>query len=159
MTPRRLPLFGLALALAALVAPVASAHAAADGTLVGRGLHISTGSLVDPAGRTWVADHNAGFCRMTEPSDTSAGRIEHPERPGDQDSPRTCLGGLLPDAGTGPDAAGQPTLVDPTPDNPNNDDEMAFIPDGASPSSEVVRARWEPGSRRVRVRRHGDHAG
>ena len=147
MTPRLL-LPGLALTLAALLAPVASANADAGGTLVGRGLHISTGSLVDPSGRTWVADHNAGFCRMSEPSETSAGRIEHPERPSDQDSPRTCLGGLLPDAGTGPDAAGQPTLVDPTPAKRGNGDEVALIPDGASPSSDVVRARWEPGSGR-----------
>ena len=112
-------------------------------SLTGEGLHISAGALVDPDGRTWVADHNGGFCRMTEATDAGPGHIDHPQHPGDA-GPRTCLGGLLPDAGTGPDAAGQPVLVDPTPDWVGNGDEMALIPDGASPSSEVVRARWNP---------------
>ena len=77
---------------------------------------------------------------------TGSGHIEHPQLPGDAGA-RTCLGGLLPDAGTGPDAAGQPVLVDPTPDWPGSGDEVALIPDGASPSSEVVRAQWNPHTR------------
>jgi hypothetical protein len=130
----------LVLAPALLAFGAASAQAAGS-SLTTEGLHISTGSIVDPKGRTWVADHNAGFCRVTEATDTSPGKIEHIERPG-QAGPRTCLGGLLPDAGTGPDAAGQPAFYDPSPTFPNSGDELAFIPDGASPSSEVVRARW-----------------
>lgn len=114
-------------------------------SLFTRGLHISAGALVDPNGRTWVADHNGGFCRVTEPGEYGAGNIEHPQIPGDL-GPRTCLGGLLPDAGVGPDAAGQPALFDPTPVAPGSGDELALIPDGASPSSEVVRARWNPDS-------------
>ena len=73
------------------------------------------------------------------------GRIDHPSVPG-EGGPRTCLGGLLPEAGTGADAAGQPALVDPTPAQPGNGDEMALIPDGAAPSSEIHRARWNPAS-------------
>ena len=101
-------------------------------TLYTGGLHISTGALVDPNGRTWVADHNGGFCRVTEPGEDGAGVIDHPQLPGDP-GPRTCLGGLLPEAGTGPDAAGQPAFVDPTPNKPGSGDEMALIPDGACP--------------------------
>ena len=112
-------------------------------SLFAGGLHISTGAIVDPNGRTWVADHNGGFCRVTEPGEDGPGTIDHPSLPGDP-GPRTCLGGLLPEAGTGPDAAGQPVFVDPTPDQPGSGDEMALIPDGASPSSDVVRARWNP---------------
>jgi hypothetical protein len=130
----------LVLAPALLAFGAASAQAAGS-SLTTEGLHISTGSLVDPKGRTWVADHNAGFCRVTDATDTSPGKIQHPELPG-QGGERTCLGGLLPDAGTGPDAAGQPAFYDPSPTFPNSGDELAFIPDGASPSSEVVRAQW-----------------
>jgi hypothetical protein len=136
----------LGLAVAALGAGAASANAAGS-SLYAEGLHISTGALVDPNGRTWVADHNAGFCRVTDPTEDGAGRIEHPEFP-DQEGTRTCLGGLLPDAATGPDAAGQPTFFDPSPEFPDSGDELAFIPDGASPSSEVVRARWNPNTDR-----------
>ena len=114
-------------------------------TLYTGGLHISAGALVDPNGRTWVADHNGGFCRVTEPGEDGAGVIDHPQLPGDP-GPRTCLGGLLPEAGTGPDAAGQPALVDPTPNKPGSGDEIALIPDGAAPSSDVVRAQWNPDS-------------
>ena len=114
-------------------------------SLIATGLHISTGAIVDPVGRTWVADHNGGFCRVTASDDDGPGRIDHPELPG-ADGPRTCLGGLLPEAGHGPDAAGQPAFVDPTPDQNGNGDEVVLIPDGASPSSDVVRAKWNPDS-------------
>jgi hypothetical protein len=151
-TSRALPrigtAFGTALALLALSGEPALA---AGSTLTGDGLHISTGALVDPVGRTWVADHNAGFCRMTEPTETTAGHVEHPQHPGDPGE-RTCLGGLLPDAGLGPDAAGQPVFVDPTPDWVGNGDEVALIPDGASPSSEVVRAQWNPNTKKFEFR-------
>ena len=82
---------------------------------------------------------------MTASDDNGPGRIDHPEIPGD-DGPRTCLGGLLPEAGSGPDAAGAPAFVDPTPDQNGSGDEVVLIPDGASPSSDVVRAQWNPDS-------------
>jgi hypothetical protein len=148
-TPRALPrigtALGTALALLALTGPPAHAAGTVGSSLAGEGLHIATGTLVDPNGRTWVADHNGGFCRMSPATETRAGQIEHPQRPGEPGL-RTCLGGLLPDAGLGPDAAGQPVLVDPTPHFPKNGDAVALIPDGASPSSEVVRAQWNPDS-------------
>jgi Bacterial Ig-like domain len=137
---RLLTAVGLAVALVALWAPNASA---ASSSLYAEGLHISTGAIEDPHGRTWVADHNAGFCRVTEPTDDGPGTIEHPVRDGDTATP-TCLGGLLPGAGTGPDAAGQPAFVDPSPEFPDSGDELALIPDGASASSDVVRAQWNP---------------
>ena len=112
-------------------------------SLFAGGLHISTGAIVDPNGRTWVADHNGGFCRVTEPGEDGPGTIDHPALPGDPGA-RTCMGGLMPEAGTGPDAAGQPVFVDPTPNLPNSGDEMALVPDGARPSSDVVRLRWNP---------------
>ena len=136
----------IACSLAMLSAATESALAA-DATQTTAGLHISTGALVDPAGRTWVTDHNAGFCRVTDGGDDGPGHIEHPEHPGSLDL-RTCLGGLLPNAGPGPDAAGQPTFYDPSPEFPNSGDELAFVPDGASPSSEVVRAKWNPATKR-----------
>jgi hypothetical protein len=120
-------------------------------TRIVEGLHLSTGALVDPAGRVWVADHNAGFCRTTVPGPTGSARVEHPERPGEP-GVRTCLGGLLPDAAPGPDAAGQPVFYDPTPDWADSGDEVALIPDGASPSSEVVRAQWNRNTRRFEYR-------
>jgi hypothetical protein len=49
-----------------------------------------------------------------------------------------------PDAATGPDAAGQPAFHDPTPEFPGSGDEIALIPDGASPSMDVWRAHWNP---------------
>jgi hypothetical protein len=112
-------------------------------SLFAGGLHIATGAIVDPNGRTWVSDHNGGFCRVTDPSEDGPGTLDHPSLPGDG-GPRTCMGGLLPEAGTGPDAAGQPVFVDPTPNLPNSGDEMALVPDGARPSSDVVRLRWNP---------------
>jgi hypothetical protein len=111
------------------------------------GLHISTGALQAPDGSVWVADHNAGLCRVSKPTFDGAGHIEHPQIPG-QGGPNTCLGGLLPEAREGADAAGQPVFLDPTPRNPGSGDEVAIVPDGARPSSELWRAQWNPGSKR-----------
>jgi hypothetical protein len=132
----------LVVLLAGSLMPATSAVAAGS-TLYADGLHISTGTIVDPNGRVWVSDHNAGFCRILDPSASSVGRIEHPQFPGDPVS-RTCLGGLLAGAGAGPDAAGAPSFLDPTPAEPGSGDEVAFIPDGASPSSDIVRVQWNP---------------
>src|SRR5919199_2215059 len=107
----------------ALAAPVGS-------SLYASGLHVATGAIVDPAGRLWVADHNAGFCRLTQPTDTTPAQIEHPQVAGDTTTKRTCLGVLLPDAAPGPDAAGAPTFEDPTPEFPNSGDELVYLPDG-----------------------------
>jgi hypothetical protein len=116
-------------------------------SLYGDGLHVSTGALEDPAGRVWVTDHNGGFCRMTDPTIDGAGRIDHPELPDQPRSQaRTCLGGLLPEAGPGADAAGPPTFVDPTPKKPGNGDEVVLIADGFAQSNYLVRLRWDPGT-------------
>jgi hypothetical protein len=138
-------LFVVRTLLAATVALLLGAQAAsaAGPAPFAAGLHVATGSIVDPAGRTWVSDHNAGFCRVSDPAGPELGSIEHPELPG-EGGPRTCLGGLLPEAAAGPDAAGAPALVDPTPDIPGNGDLVALIPDGASPSNTVWRAHWNP---------------
>lgn len=110
-------------------------------------LHLSTGVMEDPAGRVWVADHNAGFCRVSDPTVEGAGRIEHPEVPGrPRSEPRTCLGGLLPDAGPGADSPGPPTFVDPTPRKRGNGDEVAIVADGFAASNHLVRYRWDPGT-------------
>ena len=79
------------------------------------GLHISTGSIVDPNGRVWVSDHNGGFCRVTEPDARTAPARSTTRRCPGGPGPRTCLGGLLPEAGIGPDAAGQPVAGRPDP--------------------------------------------
>ncbi len=39
-------------------------------------------------------------------------------------------------------------LYDPTPRNPGSGDEVAIVPDGASPSRSLFRAQWNPGSKR-----------
>jgi hypothetical protein len=116
-------------------------------SVYGDGLHVPTGALEDPAGRVWVSDHNGGFCRMTDPTIDGAGRIDHPELPNQPRSQaRTCLGGLLPDAGPGADAAGPPTFVDPSPKKPGNGDEVVLIADGFAQSNYLVRLRWDPGT-------------
>jgi hypothetical protein len=130
-----------------LVATLAQSARAAGPSLIGGGLHISTGALVDPVGRTWVSDHNGGFCRMTEPSDEEPGTIDHPQQAGDP-GPRTCLGGLMPEAAAGPDAAGAPVFIDPTPQFEDSGEEVALVPDGASPSDSVWRHHWNPDSRK-----------
>jgi hypothetical protein len=144
---------GLCLLLLLALAGTASA---AGRSLYGTGQHLATGSIIDPAGRVWVADHAAGFCRITVPRPGSPADIDHPRFTGDPDHPDlTCLGGLRPGAGAGPDAAGAPAFFDPTPDDAatplvdegNSGDEAAFIPDGAAPSSDVVRVRWNPATK------------
>lgn len=81
--------------------------------------------------RVWVSDHDGGFCRRTTPGDWGAGTLDHPSSPGEPSSvARTCLGGLLPDAAPGPDAAGRPAFYDPTPEFAGSGDEIALIPDG-----------------------------
>jgi hypothetical protein len=140
--PARAVLLVLGLALA-LGLGFAQRAAAAGPSLFAEGLHISTGAIVDPEGRVWVADHNAGFCRIKPSTTSGAGTIDHPQNPGEPGN-RTCLGGLLPEAATGPDAAGQPAFIDPSPEFNSSGDEFVLIPDGASPSSDVVRADWNP---------------
>ena len=136
-------LVALSLTFALSVSLAFAQRAAAAGpSLLAEGLHISTGAIVDPDDRVWVADHNAGFCRI-KPSTDGPGGIDHPQHPG-EDVDHTCLGGLLPEAATGPDAAGQPAFIDPSPEFESSGDEFVLIPDGASPSSDVVRADWNP---------------
>lgn len=123
----------LSVAAGSLSALLAAAPALADQikTPFAEGLHVATGAVFDPAGRTWVSDTNAGFCRLTEPAGTVAGGIDT----------ATCLGGATA-IGTGPVKAGTPALADPTPLAVGSGDEIALIPDGVSRSSSVVRARW-----------------
>src|SRR5215213_4529397 len=109
-----LPLAGAALGATLALAAAAPDAQAAGASIYATGLHVSAGALVVPAGGTWVSDHNAGFCRVSEPTEDGAGQIEHPQRPGDP-GPRTCLGGLLPDAAPGADASGTPAFFDPSP--------------------------------------------
>ncbi len=135
---------GFAFMLAMTLAQTARA---AGPSLTGGGLHISTGALVDPVGRTWVSDHNGGFCRMTEATDDAPGTIDHPTEAG-APGPRTCLGGLMPEAAVGPDAAGAPVFIDPTPQMKDSGDEVALVPDGASPSNSVWRLHWNSDSRK-----------
>ncbi len=137
----RLALVALGLTLALSLAFAQRADAAGP-SLFAEGLHVSTGAIVDPDDRVWVADHNAGFCRIKPPLD-GPGVIDHPQHPG-EDVDHTCLGGLLPEAATGPDAAGQPAFIDPSPEFKSSGDEFVLIPDGASPSADVVRADWNP---------------
>ncbi|MEA2249039.1 MAG: hypothetical protein QOH46_3568 [Solirubrobacteraceae bacterium] len=132
-----LAIAGLGVAFALAAAPSARA---AGPALFANGLHIASGAIEDPAGRMWVTDHNSGFCRLTNPASGPA-TIDHPQTPGDP-STRTCLGGLLPHAGPGPDAAMAPVFIDPSPSSPGSGDEFALIPDVAAPSADVVRADW-----------------
>jgi hypothetical protein len=115
LTPRAIAM-GVAIAGAGfmLAMMLAQTARAAGPSLTGGGLHISTGALIDPVGRTWVSDHNGGFCRMTGATEDQPGTIDHPTEAGGP-GPRTCLGGLMPDAAVGPDAAGAPVFIDPTP--------------------------------------------
>src|SRR4051794_11423 len=120
---------------------LASSAFAAGASVYADGLHLSTGALVDPDGRAWISDHNAGFCRVTDATSSGPGHIEHAQFPGDtRHGGPTCLGGLLPGAGPGPDAASGAVFYA----NPATDEKFAFIGDGASPSAEVVRAKWNP---------------
>ena len=112
-----------------------------------RGLHIASGAIEAPDGKLWVSDHNGGFCRIVDPTPKASGRLDHPERAG-QAGNRTCLGGLLPEARAGADAAGQPAFVDPTPRKPGSGDEVVIVPDGATKQRALWRAQWNPGSKR-----------
>ena len=84
---------------------------------------------------------------MTEPTEDEPGTIDHPQRPAIP-AARTCLGGLLPEAAVGPDAAGAPVFIDPTPQFEDSGDEVALVPDGASPSDSVWRLHWNPDTRK-----------
>ncbi|HEX2104143.1 MAG TPA: hypothetical protein VHF51_10865, partial [Solirubrobacteraceae bacterium] len=139
---------GAAVALALLLA---APSRAAGPSPFATGLHIGSGAIEDPAGRMWVTDHNAGFCRITAPA-TGPGTIEHPQTPSDTSTTRTCLGGLLPHAAQGPDAAMAPAFVDPSPFAPDSGDEFVLIPDVASPSADVVRADWNVSTRKFEFR-------
>jgi hypothetical protein len=120
---------------------LASSAFAAGASVYADGLHLSTGALVDPDGRAWISDHNAGFCRVTDATSSGPGHIEHAQFPGDtRHGGPTCLGGLLPGAGPGPDAASGAVFYA----NPATDEKFAFIGDGSAPSAEVVRAKWNP---------------
>ena len=59
-------LLALSLTFALSLAFVQRADAAGP-SLFAEGLHISTGAIVDPNNHVWVADHNAGFCRIKPP--------------------------------------------------------------------------------------------
>lgn len=139
---RRLRLTALlaaaSLATAALTGALAAGPAAADQArqTVTTGLTKAAGSVVDPRGKLWVSDARAGFCRVTEASGSTPGGIEV----------ATCLGGTLSGHDNGPALAGTPAMIDPTPAAAGSGDEIAFIPDAAVGSSDVVRARWNSGS-------------
>ena len=63
-------LVALSLTFALSVSLAFAQRAAAAGpSLLAEGLHISTGAIVDPDDRVWVADHNAGFCRIKPSTD------------------------------------------------------------------------------------------
>jgi hypothetical protein len=115
------------------------------------GLHFATGTIVDPVGRQWISDHNAGFCRLTPPTADGPGTIEHPQTASDMTTERTCLGGLLPNAAAGPDAAQAASFLDPSPEFPGSGDEVVFIPDRAAPSAEVYRAHWNADSEKFEL--------
>ncbi len=135
---------GLLAAALVVALGIASSAFAAGASVYANGVHISTGALVDPDGRVWVSDHNAGFCRVTDATSSAPGYIEHAQFPGDTaHGGPTCLGGLLPGAGTGPDAASGAVLYT----NPTTGEHFAFIGDGAAPSAEVVRAKWNTDTR------------
>src|SRR4051812_16396632 len=144
--PRTIALLTCCLAFTLAVA--GAAFGAVGTSLYANGLHISTGSIVDPLGRIWVADHNSGLCRIIDPTPAGPGTIEHPDfDPGTPLLPTstpTCLGGLLAGAGPGADATSAPAFYDPTPASPNSGDEKVFVPDGAAPSAEVFVMQWHP---------------
>ena len=124
------------LATAALTGVLTAGPAFADQArqTVATGLTKAAGTVVDPDGRLWVSDARAGFCRVTEASGATAGSLET----------NTCLGGTLPGHDSGPALAGTPAMIDPSPASHGDGDEIAFIPDAAVGSSDVVRALWNP---------------
>jgi hypothetical protein len=139
-----------AVTLLTLAAGSASA-ATKPAAIYTEGLHFSTGTIVDPVGRQWVSDHNAGFCRLTPPTADGPGTIEHPQTASDTTTERTCLGGLLPNAAAGPDAAQAASFLDPSPEFRGSGDEVVFIPDRAAPSAEVYRAHWNADSEKFEL--------
>jgi len=127
---------GLFLVVAVVLGLVSPASADQAKSVFTTNVSQVTGALVDPNGRTWVADRVAGFCRVSEPaSTTSPGTVET----------STCLGGTGP--GAGPAKPGAPAFVDPTPGSVGSGDEMALLPDSAQGSADLVRARWNSGSK------------
>ena len=133
------------IAVAVLTGVFFSAPATADQTrhTLAVGLTTPAGSVQDPAGRIWISDATAGFCRVLETSGSTVGRIEHPLTATDP-AAKTCLGGTLPYRGKGPALAASPALLDPTPTSPGSGDEVVFIPDAAAGSAELIRAKWNP---------------
>jgi hypothetical protein len=136
LRPRRIvgALSAAVVALGLLFMPgaILPASAAAASQVVATKLTAPAGVLVDPAGRLWVSDSVAGFCRLTQPSGSTPGTIDT----------STCLGGNSSNAG--PKLPGQPALFNPTPSSPSNSGEVALIPDAASGSANVVRVQWNP---------------
>ena len=108
-------------------------------------------------------DHNAA-CAACRPTLEGRGRIVHPSCQRHSEE-RTCLGGMLPNAREGADAAGSPALVDPTPGKARKRcDEVVLVPDGADQKrrrcgarSGTEHERFEP-ARQVRrpARRPGE---
>ena len=130
-------LLGVALALAG---PAGDALADQPRRSIATGITASGGLLVDPAGRVWVSDSVRGFCRLVEANASSPGGIDAP----------TCLGGTSGATEKGPQKPGAPALLDPSPQSVGSGDELALIPDAATGSSNVIRARWEPLTGRFR---------
>ena len=127
-------------------------------SLFAGGLHISTGAIVDPNGRTWVADHNGGFCRVT-PADRGRRRARSTTRrsPGDPGA-RTCLGGLHARGRHRPRRRRPAGLR--RPDAETCRAAATRWPSSRTaprPSSDVVRAAVEPRHGPVRVRGHRHH--
>jgi len=142
------PALGVAAVLA--LAP-ASAFGGVPTTLQATGLAEPAGAIVDPAGTTWVAD-GAGFCPLVAaaPAGGNGGGGAAAAVPFQLDS-TACLGGTplnpaIPNA-PGPDAPGQPAYFDATPSAPNSGDEVVFVPDGASASSDLDVLQWDPAQR------------
>ena len=107
-----------------------------------------------PDGRMWVADHNGGFCRVTEPNEDGAGHIDHPSRAGRRRPAH--LPGRPAARGRRRPGRRRPAGASSTRRRlkPGNGDEMALIPDGASPELGGRPRPVEPRHRPVRVRRH-----
>ena len=129
-------LSGALIAGFALLAGAPAATSAETRRIISQGLTAPGGLLVDPASRIWVSDGLQGFCRLSEASGASPGRIE----------PTTCLGGTTTIRQRGPARPGAAALADPTPASPGSGDEVALIPDAAAGSAAVTRARWNPSS-------------
>src|SRR3954469_3047095 len=121
-----------------LLAVLGTGNARAATTPAATGLTAPPGGVVDPNGRWWVSDHNAGFCRVSPPAGATPGTIEA----------ATCLGGALadPPPRPGPASPGAPAFHDPTPGAPNSGDELVYVPDASTGSDKVMRLEWSPAS-------------